>query len=410
MVRLQPRPKTLLAWSLWLASMGCCAAGLLAALLWIRPLTLGLLAGGAAGALAFPVGYATVGLVLSLRRPANPIGWLYAASGLAWALDLPFEPWLEQLVRDHWPLPVAAQLAAVAGGFLWGPGVGFGITLPFLLLPDGRLRSRGWRLVVVTAVTGAGLVLAAGILMPGPLGETSIANPFALTGRAGTVATVLFDAGLALHAASAVAALVSLVLRFRSSRGVERQQLRWVAAGGTAAVAGLLPAILVGLGIEPRVNDLVVYPAVLCVPVAVAVAVLRYRLWDLDRLVSRTVTYALVTGLLVLPYLLVVPVAGRLAAGTGSLGVAAATLAAAALFQPLRRRVQALVDRRFNRRRYDAARTLDRFAARLRHQVDLDALRAELLAVVDQTMQPTQASLWLRPPTATRPSPNRSAR
>jgi hypothetical protein len=405
MVRPQPRPKTLLAWSLWLASMGCCAAGLVAALLWIRPLTLGLLAGGAAGALAFPVGYATVGLVLSLRRPANPIGWLYAASGLAWALDLPFEPWLEQLVRDHWPLPVAAQLAAVAGGFLWGPGAGFGITLPFLLLPDGRLRSRGWRLVMVTAVTGAGLVLAAGILMPGPLGETSIANPFALTGPAGTVATVLFDAGLGLHAASAVAALVSLVLRFRSSRGVERQQLRWVAAGGTAAVAGLLPAILVGLGIEPRVNDLVIYPAVLCVPVAVAVAVLRYRLWDLDRLVSRTVTYALVTGLLVLPYLLVVPAAGRLAAGTGSLGVAAATLAAAALFQPLRRRIQALVDRRFNRRRYDAARTLDRFAARLRDQVDLDALRAELLAVIDQTVQPTQASLWLRPPTATRPSP-----
>jgi hypothetical protein len=151
--------------------------------------------------------------------------------------------------------------------------------------------------------------------MPGRLGETSIANPFALAGPAGTVATVLFDAGLALHAASAVAALVSLVLRFRASRGVERQQLRWVAAGGAAAVAGLLPTILVGLGIASRVNDLVVYPAVLCVPVAVAVAVLRYRLWDLD------------------------------------------------------------------------------------------ALRAELLAVVDQTMQPTQASLWLRPPAATRPSP-----
>jgi hypothetical protein len=259
--------------------------------------------------------------------------------------------------------------------------------------------------VVVTAVTGAGLVLAAGSLMPGRLEATSIANPFALAGPAGTVATVLFDAGLGLHAASAVAALVSLVLRFRASRGVERQQLRWVAAGGAAAVAGLLPTILVGLGIAPRVNDLVVYPAVLCVPVAVAVAVLRYRLWDLDRLVSRTVTYALVTGLLVLPYLLAVPAAGRLAAGTGSLGVAAATLAAAAVFQPLRRRVQALVDRRFNRRRYDAARTLDRFAARLRDQVDLDALRAELLVVVDQTMQPTQASLWLRPPAATRPAP-----
>jgi hypothetical protein len=277
-----------LAWSLWLTSMGCCAGGLLAALLWVRPLTPELLAGGAATALTFPVGYASVGLVLSLRRPTNPIGWLYAASGLAWALALPFGPWLDQLIRDHWPLLLAARLAVVAGGYLWAPAVGFGITLPFLLLPSGRLRSPGWRVVVATAVTGAGLVLAAGSLLPGRLGETSIANPFALAGVAGTVATVLFDTGLALHAASAVAALVSLALTFRASRGVERQQLRWVAAGGAAAVAGLLPNILVGLGIAPRVNDLVVYPAVLCVPVTVAVAVLRYRLWDLDRLVSRT--------------------------------------------------------------------------------------------------------------------------
>jgi hypothetical protein len=127
----------------------------------------------------------------------------------------------------------------------------------------------------------------------------------------------------------------------------------------------------------------------LSVPVAIAVAVLRYRLWDLDRLVSRTVTYTLVTALLVIPYLLVVPTASKLVEGAGS-------LATAALFQPLRRRVQELVDRRFNRRRYDAARTLERFATRLRDQVDLDALHAELLAVVDQTMQPTRTSLWLR--------------
>jgi hypothetical protein len=393
---LQPRTRTTLAWSLWLASMGCCAGGMLAALLWVRPLTAELLTRGAATALAFPVGYATIGLVLSLRRPVNPIGWLYAASGLAWALGEPFQPWLDQLVRDHWPLPVAAQLAAVAGGFLWAPGVAFGITLPFLLLPGGRLRSRGWRVVVATAVTGAGLVLAAGSLIPGRLGETAVANPFALAGVAGTVATGLFDAGLALHAASAVAALVSLVLGFRAARGVERQQLRWVAAGGAAAVAGLLTALPVGLGMASRVNDLVVYPAVLCVPVTVAVAVLRYRLWDLDRLVSRTVTYTLVSGLLVLPYLLILPAVTRVAGGSGSLAVAALTLAAAAAFSPLRRRVQGGVDRRFNRRRYDAARTIEAFAVRLRDQVDLDALTAELLAVVEQTVQPTRASLWLR--------------
>jgi hypothetical protein len=208
---------------------------------------------------------------------------------------------------------------------------------------------------------------------------------------------VVTSIGLWLQLVSLPAALVSLVLRFRAARGVERQQLRWVAAGAILAVAVALSGGILPTGVT--------YAAVLCPPVAVAVAVLRYRLWDLDRLVSRTVTYALVTGLLVLPYLLIVPAATRLAGSAGSLAVAAATLAAAALFSPLRRRVQDLVDRRFNRRRYDAARTVEAFAARLREQLDLDALSAELLAVVDQTVQPTQASLWLRPPVNPRPLP-----
>jgi hypothetical protein len=205
--------------------------------------------------------------------------------------------------------------------------------------------------------------------------------------------------GLALHVASTPAALVCLLLRFRASRGVERQQLRWVAAGAAAGGGALLVGTAAGLlGIVPAIAGVLIYPALLCMPVAVAVAVLRSRLWDLDRLASRTVTYALVTGLLVLPYLLILPAATRLAAGAGSLAVAATTLAAVALFQPLRRRVQDQVDRRFNRRRYDAARTVEGFAARLRAQVDLDVLSAELLAVVDQTVAPTRASLWLRPP------------
>jgi hypothetical protein len=183
---------------------------------------------------------------------------------------------------------------------------------------------------------------------------------------------------------------------------VERQQLRWVTAGAAAAVAGLMSGAAAP---QDTLLASVLYSSVLCVPVAVAVAVLRYRLWDLDRLVSRTVTYAAVTGLLVLPYLAIVAATPRLAEGSGSLAVAAATLAAAALFSPLRRRVQDLVDRRFNRRRYDAARTLDAFAARLRDQVDLDALHTELLGVVDQAMQPAQATLWLRTPAT--PGPRR---
>jgi hypothetical protein len=211
------------------------------------------------------------------------------------------------------------------------------------------------------------------------------------------VAAAVSYSGLALQLVCLPAALVSLVLRFRTSRGVERQQLRWVAAGVAVAVVGL------GAPIPGTQSWWATTVVVLCVPVAVAVAVLRYRLWDLDRLVSRTVTYAVLTALLVVPYLLIVPAAGRLAQGSGSLAVAAATLAAAAAFQPARRRIQAVVDRRFNRRRYDAARTLDGFAARLRDQVDLDALSGELVAVVDQTMQPTRTSLWLRPPAAARP-------
>ena len=193
-------------------------------------------------------------------------------------------------------------------------------------------------------------------------------------------------------------AAVSVVLRFRTSRGVERQQLRWVAAG--AAVAAAAPLVLLPLGFSGLVpEDVFAIPLLLSVPLAIAVAVLRYRLWDLDRLVSRTVTYAAVTALLAVPYLLILPAATGLAGGSGSLAVAALTLAAAAAFAPLRRRVQDLVDRRFNRRRHDAAGIIEAFAVRLRDQVDLEALHAELLAVVDQTMQPTQASLWLRPPT-----------
>ena len=306
-----------------------------------------LLAGGAARAPVFPLGYATIGLVLTLRRPANPIGWLYA-------------------------VPAVARRAAAVAPLAAGGGA---------------------------AVVGMAMFVVGGILFPGQTSNDpgAIDNPFGLAGVAGRIAMVVTISGLVLYAVSLPAALVCVVLRFRASRGVERQQLRWVAAGAAVAVLVLLP--LPGGEWLPSFMTVV---GLLCMPVSVAVAVLRYRLWDLDRLISRTVTYVLVTGLLVLPYLLILPAATRLAADAGSLAVAAATLAAAAMFQPLRRRIQDLVDRRFNRRRYDAARTVDTFAARLREQIDLDALSAELLAVVDQTMAPTRASLWLRPSASSR--------
>ncbi len=400
---MRPRTMVVLAWALWLVTFGCCAAGLLVTLAIYRPLTLAVLAEGALYAFFFVLGFATVGLVLALRRPGNPIGWLYGAAGLAWAYSIPLGPWVDQLLREHRPLPFLAQLAVALSPFGWAPAIGLGITLPALLLPNGRLRSRRWRLVVVTSVTGFVLAFVGGALAPGPIEELGIDNPLGLAGPAGDVASVLTIVGVLLHWWSLPPAAVCVILRFRSSRGVERQQMRWVAAGAAGAVAGLLLALPGGLGIAPSFISHIIFPALLFPPVAVGVAVLRYRLYDLDRVISRTLTYGLLTVLLGLGYAGVVLGLGRLLPEGSSLVVAAATLAAVAAFSPLRRRVQALVDRRFNRRRYDAARTVEGFAARLRDQVDLDALHGELLAVVDQTMQPTRASLWLRAPAGQEP-------
>ena len=393
---MRTRTLVVLAWALWLVTFGCCAAGLLVTLAVYRPLTLATLAEGALYAFFFVLGFATVGLVLALRRPGNPIGWLYGAAGLAWAYTIPLGPWVDQLLREHQSLPFLAQLQVAVSEFGWAPAIGLGVTLPALLLPNGHLRSPRWRLVVVTSVTGFVLATVGGALAPGPLEELGIDNPLGLAGPAGDVASVLTIVGVLLHWWSLPPAAVCVILRFRSSRGVERQQMRWVAAGAAGAVAGLLIGLPSGLGIAPDFVSHIVYPALLCPPVAVGVAVLRYRLYDLDRVISRTLTYGLLTVLLGLGYAGVVLGLGRLLPEGSSLVVAAATLAAVAAFSPLRRRVQELVDRRFNRRRYDAARTVEGFATRLRDQVDLDALHGELLAVVDQTVQPTRASLWLR--------------
>jgi hypothetical protein len=393
---MQPKRRTLLAWLLFLATLGCLLGGLLVTLLVTRPLTSDRLVDGAFEGAIWLL-FAVIGLVLTLRRPANPIGWLYAAAGLAWTAYIPWDPWVDQLQRSGRPLPLAARLAALAGDNLWAVGLTLAITLPLLLLPDGRLRSPRWRVVLAASVAGTATTVVGWVLAPAPMTQTlePVPKPFPLHGVAGELADTVHWAGWAVLFASVPVAAVSLVLRFRSSRGVERQQLRWVAAGAVTTAAG--PALLIPLGVLGFVpTDFFSVPMLLSVPLAIAVAVLRYRLWDLDRLISRTVTYALVTVLLLIPYLLVLPLASRLVGGSGSLAVAAATLAAAAAFSPLRRRVQNLVDRRFNRRRYDAARTLDAFAVRLRDQVDLSALHRELLGVVDQTMQPTHATLWLR--------------
>ena len=246
------------------------------------------------------------------------------------------------------------------------------------------------------------LLVVAATLAGGPLDPRyeATGGPFDLRGHGG-VLLVANQVALAVTTLAVVVAAGSLVGRFRRARGVERLQLRWVAlAAWLVAMAGVvvLAGLAVGVASASTLLSLAVGLCLAILPVATGAAVLRYRLYDLDRIISRTLAYGLLTLLLGAGYAAVALVLGQLAGRDSSLAVAGATLAVAALFQPARRRVQAAVDRRFNRRRHDAARLIEGFGARLRDQVDLDTLTSEVLAVATQTMQPTRASLWLRPP------------
>jgi hypothetical protein len=245
------------------------------------------------------------------------------------------------------------------------------------------------------AATAAFTVLAALQASLGPGRDQVIANPIGVAGLENPEQSTVGVALLGLIALSAVVAFVSLVLRFRRSRGEERQQLKWFTYGGA-----LVPLSRLGDYLPAPVGDLVFGVVIVFLPVAAGIAILRYRLYDIDRVINRTLVYGLLTVLLGAVYLVGVFGLGQLlnpVSGESALAVAASTLAVAALFRPARRRVQQAVDRRFNRRKYNTAKTIEAFSARLREQVDLDTLSTEVLAVVDQTMEPTRVSLWIRP-------------
>jgi hypothetical protein len=347
-----------------------------------------------------------VGLVLASRRPRHPVGWLLLTLGLSLAMSGAAAGYVPYgLVVRPGALPAADLVARLYPTVTDAALAALGFVL--LLTPTGAPPSPRWRWWAWGLAAATAVLLVAATIAPG-----SLNHPNALV-AGGPQEFRAFGGALRLanQAAQAVAILtilagtVSLVVRFRCARGIERQQLRWVAlAAGLTGVAMGAVAVLVAAGEV----DLAGWAAVLCLillPLATGAAILRYRLYDLDRIISRTVAYGLLTVLLGGGYALVVLGLGQLLGRRSpSLVVAGATLAGAAVFQPARRRVQQVVDRRFNRRRYHAARTIEAFSARLRQQVDLDALTGELLAVVDQTMQPTQASLWLRPSPAV-PSP-----
>jgi hypothetical protein len=256
-----------------------------------------------------------------------------------------------------------------------------------------------WRWWARVAAAAAVVWLLGSVVDPAPLRPEypDIGNPLAVPALAGPL-NALVAAALVVPVALVVAA-VSLLARFRRATGLERQQLRWLTFAAALASVAMLVA-LGTLGTTATNWNLVNLSLGVCaalLPLATGAAILGYRLYDLDRIISRTLAYGLLTVLLGSAYALVVLGLGRLLPQDSSLVVAGATLAVAAAFQPARRRIQRAVDRRFNRRRYDAARTIVAFSARLRQEVDLDTLTGELLAVVEETMQPARASLWLRP-------------
>ncbi len=350
----------------------------------------------AAAVILATVSAATVGGVLASRRPAHPVGWLLLGVGLGLAVNITVEPYVKYglLVRPG-SLPAARYLVGFTYVtiFIWLSCAGFVL----LLTPTGSLPSPRWRWWARVAAAAPVVTVLTGVVQPDPLAPDYLGNPLAVP----SLARVLIVPGVAsiiIVFASLLVGAGSLVGRFRRARGTERLQLRWLALAAGLASVLLLVALVAAFVLAKDIVVLV--SSTLCVallPLATGAAILRYRLYDLDRIISRTLAYGLLTVLLGGGYAGLVLGLGQLLGQDSPLVVAAATLAVAAVFQPARRRVQQLVDRRFNRRRYDAAQTIQGFSARLRQQIDLDTLTGELLAVVEQTMQPTRVSLWLRP-------------
>jgi hypothetical protein len=341
--------------------------------------------------------FALVGALVASRRPRNPIGWLFLAFAVVAAFAASADRYASYALVEHpsSPLPGGDWVAWLASG-IWHPAFGF-FVFAFLLFPDGRLPSARWRPVAWIAAAN---YLVGGVigLLWGPLfGEffPYAEPPFRLPDY--FVVEVAFAVFLYVNFALLALSAVSLVLRLRRAAGVERQQLKWFVYA-VALFALVFPPSIIVLG-DGR---LIVFLLPL-VPAAAGIAILRYRLFDIDVVINRTLVYGALTVMLAAAYFATVVasqyVFRALTGQESQLAIVASTLTIAALFVPLRRRVQAFVDRRFYRSKYDARKTLEAFSVKLRDETDLDALRDDLVGVVRETMQPAYISLWLRPET-----------
>jgi hypothetical protein len=325
------------------------------------------------------------GFVLASRRPENRMGWLFLVAGLALGLSGFASSYaLHALVADRgsWP---AGRASAWLSNWMWLIPVAV-LAFLFLLFPTGHVRSRRWRL----AGWFVGGVFALATVWMLIVATRLWAHPF-WSSQADGLTALLFRMTAVLVSAALLVSVAALVVRFAKSSGEERLQLKWCAAAALVLVVVFVASIWVNSAVVNVLQSL----AFVCLWTAIAVAVLKYRLYDIDRIISRTLAYAIITGLLAGVYAGLVLLATQVFRFHAPVAVAASTLAAAALFNPLRRRVQQLVDRRFNRARYDADQTVAAFAARLKGTVDLGSVRDDLVTVVDQALEPAHISVWI---------------
>ena len=341
------------------------------------------------------------GTFLAVQRPGNPIGWLLLVSGLSFVYSYVGPDYVDRVEILGWGLPGHALVDWVLPPVENLYYFFIAIWIP-ILFPDGRLPGRRWR--PVAWLIGFSMVTFGTLSFLTDDNEEfgrQLPNPTALGGDAEAFARLLSDAAAAAIVGSFVLALVAVIVRYRRSTGAERQQMKWfLAAVSLVFVSNIGMTVFFALGI-PVASAFYVMTQVTVglVPIAIGIAILRYRLYDIDRLISRTIGWALVTGILAAVFVGVVLVLQALLAGFTqgeTLAIAASTLAAFALFQPLRRRVQVAVDRRFDRARYDGQQLVGAFGERLRDQVDLETIRAEVPATVDAAVRPATVGLWLR--------------
>jgi hypothetical protein len=356
-------------------------------------------AGGLVASVIFVLAFGVVGALVATRRPGNPIGWIMCVAALAYAVGGACISYVESFDATDPSPGAAATFAMWVSSWVWTVGLGPVVTFVLLLFPTGRLPSPRWRPVALAAAGGLTLMVLGLAFAPGRFEDLAVENPVGVPG-ADAVAVI----GDLLVAGCALAAIASLVFRYRGARRQERQQLKWLTYAAAIVGIGLLSTIVIESVVDADVTELsnfVITASIAAVPVAIGIAILRHGLYDVDLVINRTLVYGALSATLVATYLgmvLLLQLALSPLTEESDLAIAGSTLAVAALVRPARRRIQELVDRRFFRRRYDAALTLEGFGSRLRDEIDLDSIGGELRRVVTETMQPASVSLWTQEP------------